>query len=237
MRSLLIPGLTMLGLVVVGGWVEFQRLAWRDDAGLARAVTILGAMPESIGDWAGEQFERPQRELDLTQAHAAFCTRLKAPEASGAEVSVMLLCGETRGLAVHQPTVCFQAGGWIPLGQPVKRILKEDGLNLEFNQIDFSQKEGGPPALRVFWGWSDDARNWLAPEFPRLALRKSPFLFKIYGSRVLTPAEVRSETEHGFPKVDTCQQALRTTVKELISRLEQSEGENSANSVTAASAN
>jgi Protein of unknown function (DUF3485) len=228
MRSLLIPGFTMLGLVVVGGWVEFQRLSWRNDAGLARAVTVLGAMPESIGDWAGAKFERPKRELDLTQAHAAFCTRLKAPKASGGEVSVMLLCGETRGLAVHQPTVCFQAGGWIPIGQPVKRTLREDGLSLEFNQIDFSQKEGGPPALRVFWGWSDDARNWLAPEFPRLALRNSPFLFKIYGSRVLTPNEVRSETQDGFPKIDNCQRALLVTVKELISRLEQSEGGDSA---------
>jgi len=237
MRSLLIPGLTMLGLVVVGGWVEFQRLSWRDDAGLARAVRILGAMPESIGDWSGEQFERPQRELDLTEAHAAFCTRLKAPEASGEEVSVMLLCGETRGLSVHQPTICFQAAGWIPMGQPVKRTLNDDGLSLEFNQIDFSQREGGPPALRVFWGWSYDARNWVAPEFPRLALHNSPFLFKIYGSRVLTPTEIRSETEHGFPKVDTCQQALRATVKELISRLEQSESGDSAKPATATSGN
>ncbi|MFM7159171.1 MAG: exosortase-associated EpsI family protein [Planctomycetaceae bacterium] len=236
MRSLLIPGLTILGLVVVGGWVEFQRLSWRNDAGLARAVKVLEGMPESIGDWRGERFERSQSELQKTQAHGAFCTRLKSPGSSAGEVSIMLLCGETRGLSVHQPTTCFQATGWIPLGQPVKRSLQVDGISLELHQIDFSQREHGPPQLRVFWGWSDDARNWQAPDFPRIALNRSPFLYKIYGSSTLTPAEVDREKKEGVPKIDLCQQAVKSTVQELLSRLEKAGEAQSAPSKTTASA-
>lgn len=206
----------MVGLVLAGLFTEQQFLSWSNPEGMEIASRAVSTMPESLPGWTGVRFERSQRELDQTLASAAHCVRLQPVDRRNAEVSVMLLCGQSRGLAVHPPTNCFQGSGWIPLGTPIQRTFRSGEVTLELNQIDFTAREGGPPALRVYWGWSVDPRQWVAPENPRLALYKHHFVYKIYGSRVLTAAEAKQALDPGT--VDPCQEALLATVTELIAR-------------------
>ena len=77
---------------------------------MARASRAIDMLPDTFGDWETEPRTMSDAEIQQTGTRAYY-SRTVWQKRGGAAGSVMLLCGQTRELSVHPPTVCFEGVG------------------------------------------------------------------------------------------------------------------------------
>src|SRR4051794_17378937 len=103
--------------VVHGLWTD----RWGADD-LPAAAARLGRVPYQIGDWKGAPAEVDA--LMLAQAEAAgHLSRKYVNPSTGAEVSVLVVCGRTSAIAVHTPDICYVRSGYTPVGEVARQPL------------------------------------------------------------------------------------------------------------------
>jgi hypothetical protein len=159
---------------------------------MAEAAAAVSALPESFGNWKAERFEMGESERKQTGTVGWFTAKVRNTSDNN-EASLMLLCGQTRPLSVHPPTVCFQGAGLELVGSTHKiRVPRREGNGSwgEFMQGDFKPVDGGGGGgLRTYWAWSRDGQKWEAPDIPRFSFSGAPYLYKIYVTRIVASAD------------------------------------------------
>src|SRR5687768_3625371 len=104
-----IATLLILGAGLAGGlWTN----RWAVSAELETAVTRLGDLPPTIGDWEGQKVEAlDARQLEIGEI-AGHAVRQYKHRRNGQVISVLVVCGRPGPIAVHTPEVCFSGGGF-----------------------------------------------------------------------------------------------------------------------------
>jgi Protein of unknown function (DUF3485) len=183
----ILAGIVILGAGVVHGILT---LRWEAPQEMLAAAEKVPAIPLKVGEWAGEDLPIDKEQLKQTEAHGAVSRRY-VNNKTGTAVVVLLLCGRAGPLSVHQPTVCFQGTGHVAKGNPRRFSLIGDAESSwgALWTADF-EKAGStvPEEQRVFWGWSDDASAWQAPDHPRVTFVGRSYLYKLYVVRELPTA-------------------------------------------------
>jgi hypothetical protein len=173
-------------LVLIGVTAWFQELVTgrsqnnQKMEAAARAVQIL---PDQFAGWTTEPRTMSDTEIAQTGTKAYYSRFLRSQK-TAVPLSVMLLCGKTRELSVHPPTVCFEGLGLEVEGEPQRvpvpaEVAGEGGGELMAVHFKPSAYSTARP-LYVYWGWSRDGRHWEAPSVPRLHFAGAPYLYKIY---------------------------------------------------------
>ena len=174
----------VLGAAVVQGlWSD----RWSDPGADARElVGLLEKVPMTIGDWEAEELPTSDRELRASGA-MGHVSRLYRNRVTGERVSLFLICGHMRDVAVHTPDRCYPAAGFKQLGDIAECSLKADGTTAEFRTTRFRREAAeGIQNQRVFWTWGHNDQ-WTAPEMPRATFRGIRALYKMYLISSLPP--------------------------------------------------
>lgn len=182
-KSLIAPAaiaVVLMGVVtyVEGTWSE--RWAKADSPVLKEWCAKMQKLPMTIGEWEGKQLAQNQEELDYAGI-AGSVSREYRNRNTGQVVSMFLVAGGARKVAVHTPDKCMVAAGYKMSKEPDPfNVVKESQFyTTTFSKEDVSKTD----YLRVFWGWNA-GKGWQAPSAPRWEFRGKEALFKMY---LMTP--------------------------------------------------
>lgn len=196
--------------IVSGVWTN----RWGASAELleaARRCDELGRECPNVGDWKSQPMEPPSKEA-LRIAQIAGYASIRYVNSSGAEVSVLLICGPPRHVSVHTPEICFPGAGFKEVGDKRKQPIKPpDSPEAEFWVSQFGKELPDSTSVRVYWAWSVGG-NWKAAQNPRLAFARSSYLYKLYVVQPLSKVDAPLSDDPG-------QAFLRVLLPELQKRL------------------
>lgn len=178
-KSLIAPLALSVALIVVvtlveGSWTE--RWIRSDSQLLATWSARVKSLPMTIGDWEGKTLPENPQEIEAAGITGSV-SREYVNRATGDKVSVFLVVGGARKIAVHTPDKCFVAAGY-------KMNRDPEGYGVtptsEFYNTLFSKEAvHNNELLRVFWGWNVGT-GWAAPAMPRWEYRGKEALCKMY---------------------------------------------------------
>jgi hypothetical protein len=198
--------LAALGIVLAAGILHGVGTdRWGRSDELQIALSRLHDLPEKVGDWQASTLEMDGSVLRQAGAEGSWLRRFTNTR-TGAVVTILLLCGPTRHMAIHQPEDCYRGAGY-EMAAPATPLPMREGMDVFWTARFCKPPSSGGEQLRICWSWFADDR-WQAPENPRFAFAGVPVLTKLYAIRELNePAEPAA--------VDACSDLLRGLVPAL----------------------
>lgn len=190
MTRIAVPAVAAVLLMVACGalhskWTESWPWGRSIDDEVQVFVDRLEKVPSVFGDWEGEDNEPDERQLAVAKL-AGVVQRTYTNRLTGQQVSLFLVCGRARNVAVHTPDKCYPAAGFKMSVEGQQRYPVEyDSHRGEFYIARFSKDTpDGSAHLRVFWSWNGSG-DWVAPFWAKVALARHRRLFKMYAISVL----------------------------------------------------
>jgi hypothetical protein len=164
---------------------------------MTAAAARLDKVPSVVGQWTATELPMDKEQLEAAEA-AGFVHRqyIRHPDSAGESpvaVKVLILCGRTGPIAVHPPTVCFTSQGMkqVTPEQRTRVADKNSPRPHELFETEFAKHTPEQSVnLQTFWTWTATG-HWQAPSSTRFTFARHPFLYKLYVTRELLPAEVR----------------------------------------------
>jgi Protein of unknown function (DUF3485) len=195
----LLPIFLTLPLVVafgIGEGLWTNRWGWSD--GTERAAARLAGVPRTLGDWQGQDEQLDARQIARAEM-VGYVLRRYVNRRTGAQLSVLLVCGRPGPTSVHTPEVCFPGAGYA-LAAPAERqdiALEGQPLTAQLWRGQFQKGGAVPDAVRIYWGWTANG-DWSAPDHPRVTFASARALYKLYVTRSLSrPDEPLAEDPSG----------------------------------------
>ncbi|MBA3315020.1 MAG: exosortase-associated EpsI family protein [Planctomycetaceae bacterium] len=177
-----------------------QTGAWGREQLLAASASRVEKLPLEIDGWKGKELEFDARQLKVAQASGAI-SRTYTKAENGAVLNVMMLCGPSGPIAVHPPTICFTAAGYVQVTKQRRvEVSSPDGRKFgSFWVADFEWRQDGgiPDRIRTYWGWSSDGQ-WRSPDYPRYEFAGSQVLHKLYVTRQVDSEQTEPKVIEGF---------------------------------------
>jgi hypothetical protein len=175
---------------VVAG-IRTNRFGVRED--LRTAGDRLKGVPKTVGPWVTtHEFEMDPKIQQRSEA-VEYVSRVYRHRETGAQVSLLMLCGEPGPIASHTPDVCYGGLGYdTNVPKVVRSVPIPGGKPAEYFSAKFRKPNGGDP-LQVCWAWGADG-NWYASEASRGDFAFRSALYKLYLSRELPARESETTT-------------------------------------------
>ena len=116
----------------------------------------------NVGEWQGVDGEIDEGQLTTAEA-VGHVLRKYVRRDSGAEVSILILCGRPGPMCVHQPTICYGGLGFEKEKETASKFQAEgEGPEADFNRLDLIKHERvGAARLRIYYGWNSGG-TWRA---------------------------------------------------------------------------
>lgn len=181
MKPYLLTAVALIAFVAYGVAEGLWTNRWFASAALEEATARLKNVPAKIGDWEGTDREIDPRHVAQAEM-TGYVNRRYVNRATGADVTVLLVCGKPGPTALHSPEVCYPGAGFNPAGERAKQPM--DGRSDDFWVGQFQKTTPNPEALRIFWAWNG-AGAWRAAEWPRVEFGRHAALYKLYVIRSL----------------------------------------------------
>ncbi len=175
-----------VGLVILmgsellhGRWTDRWSFSGEPEASCAKLPKQ--DVPMIVGDWTGHP-GKPIAHEDLVVGEIQGYFNQTFTHPSGAEISVLVLCGRPGPIAVHSPEVCLGGEGCVLDGKK-ERLgvdLAPPNQRVEFWVGQFYWFDGGlRKDRRQLWTYSSNG-TWSADDNPRFHFARYPSLYKIY---------------------------------------------------------
>jgi len=188
-------------LIGVAGYVSAHQ---GDPVALNQAAARLERIPLKIGTWSGVEESLEPNIMEQARIQG-YTLRRYTDEASGAVVSLLIVCGRPGPVSVHTPDVCYGGAGYQLEAEPKAVDIPGANPSARFRVGDF-MKEGSTriDRLRVFWAWTTgDAFS--EPNRPRITYALYSYLYKIYVVRTVIGPSPAPEDD---PSMDFLKVAL-----------------------------
>ena len=195
LRMLPIPivfGAIVSSALIPGIWAD----RWTASAAFEQNDGRLSNVPLTVGDWSGQDVEVSVRERDAANAKGLLHRRYVNGRTGGA-ISLMIVFGRPGPVSVHTPDICYPGSGFDEVGA-VSRFDLPGAPGGQMWARRFQKASAAPTQIRVLYGWTADGK-WQAPDNPRLAFVRAPFLYKMYVVRQLARPD---ESIDGDPAVE-----------------------------------
>jgi hypothetical protein len=186
----------LLTSIVQGIWTE----RWGANVGeQVRAFAAgIDAIPLIVGDWEAPEIEEEPTDLERQQLNAAgavgHLSRTYRNPKTGDAVSVYMISGASRNVAVHTPDACYPGAGFRMEGDSKLFSIQTGSTSAEFRTAVFLKEEPtGSQRLRIFWAWNAHG-TWEAPTMPRLRYGGRTALNKIYLISQAPPGETAGDS-------------------------------------------
>ena len=167
--------------IVQGLWTD--RFAPTMSEELNAFATAMKSIPNQIGDWDSQEgnAEMDPMEREAAGAVGDLSRKYRNPNTQE-EVSVYMICGASRNVAIHTPDACYTGSGFEMEGNIESFPIEFEDSTAEFHTAVFLKADtsgGDVQRLRVFWAWNADG-TWESPKFPRMKYGGRTPLNKIY---------------------------------------------------------
>jgi hypothetical protein len=157
--------------------------------------------PGNLGPWTARPAEPPPadalKRAGVERAWACTYTHSRTRRS----VTVLVLCGRAGPLTKHRPEHCYPGAGYEMTAEPtlLPIVPAPNAPADQFRYAHFTRHDvSGDTPFRIFWSWYADA-SWQAPDSPRWAFARQPYLVKIY---VLSDLPERPAPPERDPAVD-----------------------------------
>ncbi len=179
----LLIGIPLIGFstYIQGSWTD----RWNDGRNqqMQRTASRYAGIPLKIGaDWVGEETPYSKKELEAAGSHAHL-SRVYRNRKTGERISVFMICGFARDVAVHTPDFCYRGAGFEVESKPEMFAIEatEDGdQELTFWTSTFlKERSASTIHQRILWGWTA-GEPWNAPDYPRWKYPGNSPLNKVY---------------------------------------------------------
>lgn len=179
--------LVVASSIVQGYWTN-RFGAISDSQVVKEFAKNLEHVPKVIGDWEAVDHPMNAQEQEVAGIVGYVSREYRNPR-TDESVTVMLVCGNFRNIAKHEPTQCYVAAGYTQEREVDQYKTKTDSSNASFNTTVFKLEDREKlERLRVFWTWNYDG-NWVSPTYARWSLRGLPALYKLYVISHVRPGE------------------------------------------------
>ncbi|NQT41374.1 MAG: hypothetical protein HQ581_28050 [Planctomycetes bacterium] len=157
---------------------------------------------------AARLYDQNRLEMKAAGAVGSFSARY-ANSSTGRTVTVRLICGMSRDVAIHTPEACYPGAGFESQGETEDIAIDGSDWKSNFFTTVFRKTERvGVQRLRVFWAWNVGATEaapngaWEAPKYPRLIYGPRKPLNKLYViSETPESEQADDNAAHDFAKV------------------------------------
>lgn len=140
----------------------------------------LQDIPRSAGDWEGEDVPGASEQERKASGAVGILSRVYRNHGTGEVVTVHLICGAARDVAIHTPDACYPGSGFRALEDPTPYRVPGGGSGGEFfTSLFMREAPSDMQRLRVFWAWNIGS-GWEAPEYPRMRFGARQALNKLY---------------------------------------------------------
>jgi|YNPMSStandDraft_1061717.scaffolds.fasta_scaffold00682_9 hypothetical protein len=152
-------------------------------------AAALQKVPIRIGDWEVQEVtEMDPREREAAGAVGDLSRTYRNPHTQEV-VSVYMICGPSRAVAVHTPDACYVSSGFRIEDKIQPYEIPFGNTKGEFRTATFLKEDPtGSQLLRVFWAWNATGQ-WEAPEWPRMKYGGRTPLNKVYFIARSAPGE------------------------------------------------
>ena len=188
--------------ILVGAWQEgLSTGRWWDptDEKLESMGYGIRNIPISIGEWEGDTSTQREKMEDVVAreagAHESLARAYKT-SAIPKPVTINIISGLARKVAIHTPDACYRGAGFTIEGEiqsiPFQYLAHRPAtasspaaavpMTGTFKTALFVREspEGGKERQRVFWGWKGVGTGWITPELPRQRWRPTDPISKLY---------------------------------------------------------
>jgi hypothetical protein len=170
--------LLVLGTGLVHGlWTDRWIQTDEPQASAAR----LELLPMDFGEWRGKEVTINPTALSIGEI-VNYKQRQYVNVRTGAEFTILVVCGKPGAISVHTPEVCFPGAGYKMLGEPRSATLSvgEGSPDAEFKTARFLRADSPDNSeMEAFWAWTTDG-HWQAPNYPRWTFGRYAALYKLY---------------------------------------------------------
>jgi hypothetical protein len=159
--------------IVQGFWTN--RFGAKSDSQIVKEFAQnLERVPKVIGEWEAVDHPMNAQEQEVAGIVGYVSREYRNPR-TDESVTVMLVCGNFRNIAKHEPTQCYVAAGYNQ-----EKEVEQYETTTNFNTTVFKlEGEKKQERLRIFWSWNYDGK-WVSPTYARWSLRGLPALYKLY---------------------------------------------------------
>jgi hypothetical protein len=158
--------------IVHGLWTD----RWTRPAEPEAITSRFERLPTAVGDWQGNDLPVSPREL---QGLSGYLVRRYVHQQTGEAVTVALMSGRPRVVAIHTPDACYGASGF-DVSLPTRHTPADLPEPAEFWTTDMVRTRAAEQTqLRIFYAWNA-AGTWAASDNPRFTFAGRPLLYKLY---------------------------------------------------------
>lgn len=190
--SALVIVLAVAGLAAAAVFEGIGSGRWGASGDARAAAAKLDGVPPTFGDWAGLDVPLDDKVVRVAEA-TGYVQRIYRNRKTGAELTVLLLCGPSGPIGAHTPEYCYTGNGYTMAGEPQKKTVAPPGQTAtSYWSARFNKAAPAGEALRVCWMWGTDG-DWEASANPRLGWRSA--LYKLYVVRGEPPGPRAAERD------------------------------------------
>lgn len=221
----------LAAVIILGGALyEGTRTSrWSDpqDPILDSFAAGIHDIPTQLDYWTGDtKTERREMEALIAEEAGAVATLTRSYHTASIEksVTINIICGLSRKVAIHTPDACYRGSGYVMEGEietvkiPYLDTVSLKKLQQNNKDVDSSQamkeatfytalfvhdaQDGYIDRQRVFWAWKGKGTDWIAPSIPRNRWAPTDPLCKLYLSTVESPEDsLNGNPVYDFGKV------------------------------------
>lgn len=166
----------VLALLVTGVVHGLWTCRWDQVPDKETVIAPFKNLPLQMGEWEGTDLEASSSEIKGLTGYLS--RRYVHPQTKDA-VTISLMSGPPRVVAIHTPDVCYAALGY-QVNTPARYRATDLPEATEFWTSDMVRTQSTDQnRLRIFWAWNATGA-WTASDNPRLAFANRPVLYKLY---------------------------------------------------------
>ena len=166
---------------------QFDRWGEVDPYLLAAMGEKIQRVPKTIGDWESQDVPLDAKSIEVAEIHS-YISRKYRHRVTKAEVDVLLVCGPTKPMVVHNPELCYAAVGFTEDHRDTKELGQESRSGKFFNAAFTRDRGAGTDKIDILWAWTTTG-EWKAPSSPQLEYGAVAALYKLYAISALAPSK------------------------------------------------
>ncbi|MFL5330438.1 MAG: hypothetical protein ACJ8C4_16165 [Gemmataceae bacterium] len=162
----------LVAALITGATIAHGYVTGRWTAHASQASYALPALPQTLGNWRGEEVKS---DLGIDQRLTNLTRRYTRGTRS---FTISLTVGPAGLAAQHTPEYCYPSSGYHTVGTTLLMTVP-DRADVFRNAVYRTEFGDAAQSLRILWAWNADG-NWVAPRYPELQFLGRVALRKLY---------------------------------------------------------
>ncbi|AMV23491.1 hypothetical protein VT84_03715 [Gemmata sp. SH-PL17] len=168
---------------------------WGPSEDVRAASEKLTGIPTNFGNWTSSEYQMSDKVLKVAEA-TGHLSRIYKHRKTGAEFSVLILCGPSGPIGAHTPEACYAGSGYTMAGEPQKKaVALPDQSPATYWSARFDKMAPPAESQRVCWMWGLGG-DWEASTNVRFGWQSA--LYKMYVTRPGPDATSAHDPIHEF---------------------------------------